>query len=233
VAETLDAGLLRDAVQGSLLAVTGMYRVRRDGDLQYDGVRPDGGAGRRWVAHGYFSRLLWMLLDGERVRRVLWKRRWLSPDETHTCHSRPPEDVPSLGCVALIVVLKLWAGLDGGEGLCNSDDVLPDLQGQVHERTVERWLHRALPHALEIEQSIRRAVLERCEPRPVERLFPTGLSPPEGLLRRRWRDPSLVGILWRALALLLVGAVELSVPAALLLAEARGRCGTPGRPSLF
>jgi len=230
VAETLDPEQLREAVQSSLLAVSGLYRVRRSGDLQYDGVRPDGGSDGRWVAHGYFSRLLWMLLDGKRLRRRLWKRRWLSPDGESTRHSRPPEDVPSLGCVALIVALKLWAGLDGGDGLCNSHDVLPELQGHVHERTVERWLQRVLPHALEIEQSTRRAVMERCEPRPVERLFPTGLSPPEGLLRRRWRDPSAVVTLWRALALLFVGAIELSVPASLLLAEARGRCGTLGRP---
>ena len=222
---TLEIEYLRDAAQGSLLAASGLYRVRHGGDLQYDGVRPAEG----WNAHGYFSRWLWMLLDGQPIRKRLWKQRWLSPDGQHTVHSRPPEDIPSLGFCSLIVVLKLWAGLDGGKGLHNSDDVLPSMQGQIHERTVERWLHRALPHALKIEQATRRAVMERCEPRPVERLFPTGLSPPAGLLRRRWRDPSAVATLWRALAVILVGAIELGIPLSLLLAEARGRCGTLGR----
>jgi hypothetical protein len=50
-----------------------------------------------------------MLIDGHPVRRRLWKRRWLSPDGGHTCHSWPSEDVPSLRSCALIVVLKLWA----------------------------------------------------------------------------------------------------------------------------
>jgi hypothetical protein len=229
VAETPDPERLRDAVQGSLLAVSGLYRVRRNGDLQYDGVRPEGG----WAAHGYFSRRLSMLDEGQWVRLLLWKRRWLSPDGAHTCHSRPPEEILSLGCCALIVVVKLWPWLNGEEGVHTSPEVVPEMEGRVHPRTVERWLHRMLPRALEIEQAIRRAVMERCEPRPVERLFPTGLSPPLGLLRRRWRDPPAVATLWRALAVLLVGAIELSVPASLLLAEARGRCGTPGRPSLL
>ena len=226
----MDAERLRDVVRGSLVAVSGLYRVRSDGDLQYDGVRPDGG----WDAHGYFLRLLWMLSDGKLVRRRLWKQRWLQPDEGRTCHSRPPEDIPSLGCCSLIVVLKLWSLLDGDDGCHNSgDEVVPELRGHVDARTVERWLHRALPHALELQQAALRALIERCEPRPVERLFPTGLSPPRGLLHRRWRDPSLVASLWRALAVIVVGATELCIPASLLLAEARGRCGTPGRRSIF
>jgi hypothetical protein len=226
VTGTVDEGRLREAMQGSLLAVTGLYRVRRNGDLQYDGVRPDGG----WDAHGYFPRRLWMLVVGRPVQHRLWKRRWLAPDGASTCHSRPPEDVPSLGSCTLIVVLKLWSWLDGGEGLHACREVLPELEGHVHARTVERWFRRILPQALELQQATRRAVIDRCEPRPIERLFPTGLSPPVGLVNRRWRDPSPVGTLWRALAVLVVGAVELAIPASLLLAEARGRCGTPGRP---
>jgi hypothetical protein len=229
VAGTFEAGQLREAVRGSLFAVSGLYRVRGDGDLQYDGARPDEG----WNAHGYFSRLLWMLVEGRLVQRRLWKRRWLSPDGGRTCHSRPPEDVPSLRSCALIVVLKLWALLDGTTGLHTSPEVLPALEGHVSPRTTSRWLRRALARALELQQAMRRAVIERCEPRPIERLFPAGLSPPQGLLCRRWRDPSAVATLWRALAILLAGAIELSVPSALLLAEARGRCGTPGSSSLF
>lgn len=229
MAGTFDAGQLREAVQGSLLAVSGLYRVRSNGDLQYDGVRPDDG----WDAHGYFSRQLWMLVEGRPIRRRLWKRRWLSLDEGRTCHSRPPEDIPSLRSCTVIVVLKLWALLDSAAGLHTSPEVLPALEGHVSPRTTSRWIRRALPRALELQQAVRRAVIERCEPRPIERLFPAGLSPPRGLQCRRWRDPSAVATLWRAFAVLLAGAIELSVPAALLLAEARGRCGTPGSSSLF
>jgi len=32
-----------DAVRHSLLAVSGLYRVRSDGDLQFDGMHPVGG----------------------------------------------------------------------------------------------------------------------------------------------------------------------------------------------
>ena len=226
---TVDPEQLRQAIGGSLLAVSGVYRVRHGGDLQYDGVRPGDG----WDAHGYFPRQLWMLVGGQLVRRRLWKRRWLSPDEGRTCHSRPPEDIPSLWSCTVVVVLKLWALLDGDDGAHSSGDVLPELEGHAHPRTVERWLHRALPHALQMQQAARRALIERCEPRPVERLFPAGLSPPEGLLHRHWRDPVAVSTLWRALALILVGAMGLGVAPSLLLAEARGRCGTPGSRSLF
>jgi hypothetical protein len=229
VGGTFEGGRLREAVRGSLFAVSGLYRVRCDGDLQYDGARP----GEGWDAHGYFSRLLWMLVDGRLIRRRLWKRRWLLREVGRTCHSRPPEDVPSLWSCALIVVLKLWALLDGTSGLHTSPEVLPALEGHVSPRTTSRWLGRMLPRALELHQAMRRAVIERCEPRPIERLFPAGLSPPRGLQCRRWRDPSSVATLWRAFAIVLAGAIELSVPSALLLAEARGRCGTPGSSSLF
>ena len=174
-----------------------------------------------------------MIWDGRLVRRRLWKRRWLLPDAGRTCHSRPPEDIPSLWSCMLIFVLKLWVLLDGDDGLHNSRDVLPELEGHAHPRTVDRWLHRALPHALRMQQAARLVLIERCEPRPFERLFPTGLSPPEGLMHRRWRDPVAVCTLWRALALILVGAIALGVPPSLLLAVARGRCGTPGSRSLF
>jgi hypothetical protein len=222
---------VRAAVQDSLFAASGLYRVRSDGDLQFDGTRPDGDG--RWHSHGYFERRLWMLRGGQLVRRRLWKRRWLHHGEGRTCHSRPPEDVPSLWSCTLVVVLKLWGLLDGGAGLHTSVEVLPSLEEHARPRTVSRWLRRAATHALELQQAVRRAVIERCEPRPIERLFPTGLSPPQDLVSRRWRDPLAVATLWRALALLLVGAIELSVPSALLLAEARGRCGTPGCSSLF
>jgi len=221
VAGTFSSKQLLEVVTRSLFVAGCVYRRRRDGDLQFDGVRP----GDRWIAHGYCSRRLWML-DGVRlVRRRLWKRRWLDPEMGETCHSRPPDDAAQVWSCTLIVALKLWAWLDAREGgASGAPEILDVLEEHAHVCTVARWLHRAAARALEIEQAIRHAVIERSEPRPVELLFPAGLSPPEELLRRRWRcDPSDIASLWRALAFLFGGAIRLSVPAACLLAEARGR----------
>jgi hypothetical protein len=141
-----------------------------------------------------------------------------------TCHSRPPDDVAQVWSCTLIVVLKLWSWLDAGDGSVNAPEVVDELETHASVRTVERWMKRAVPRALETEQAIRHALIEKCEPRPVEHLFPGGLSPPDELIHRRWRiDPSEIGTLWRAFAWLFGGATKLSVPAACLLAEARGR----------
>lgn len=203
----------------SSLAVSGEVYGRRSGRLFYGGARP--GAG--WHAHGTFRRWLRILAAGVLRKVEVEKQRWLHAATGRTCHSRPPDDLPWLHFCALVVALKLWGWLDGGRGLDNAPEVIPDLYGKVSSRTQQRWLGRALPYAMEIQQAIRLAVIERSEPRPVETLFPGGLSPPVHLTRRSWRDPPAVEKLWRALAFLVGGALGLSVPVAVLLAEARGR----------
>lgn len=214
-------------VTRSLFTAGGVYRRRPNGDLQFDGVRP----GEEWYAHGYFPRRLWVLDGGVLVRRRMWKRRWLDPEMGETCHSRPPDDAAQVWSCTLIITLKLWAWLDASQGGgAGAPEIVDVLEEHAHVSTVTRWLHRAAARALEIEQAIRRAVIERSEPRPVELLFPGGLSPPEELLRRRWRcDPSEIGSLWRAFAFLFGAAIQLSIPAACLLAEARGRMSTPDK----
>jgi len=214
---------LRQVISSSLFLASHLYRRRADGDFQYDGDRPAEG----WHGHGYFPKWLWVLAHG-RLRRVrIWKHRWRLRHDGATRHSRPPDDLAGLGFCTLVVALKLWAWLDGDRGVHQSRQALGDLETRGDPRSVQRWLRRLLPHAMAIQQAVRLAVIERCEPRPVEQLFPSGLSPPDHLSRRPWRDPSGTNQLWRALALLLGGAIELSVPTTVLLAEARGRCGTP------
>ncbi len=100
----------------------------------------------------------------------------------------------------------------------------------IAPRTLLRWLHRALPEAMAIQQAIREAVIERCEPRPIEQLFSSGLSPPDGLLRRRWKDAASTLTLWRGFALLFGAAIEFEINPALILAEARGRMRNPDFP---
>jgi hypothetical protein len=151
------------------------------------------------------------------------KQRWLDVATGRTRHSRPPDDLPWLHFCTLVIALKLWSWLDGGRGVQGAPQVVVDLDDRPCPSTVRRWLTRALRYAMEIQQAIRLAVIERSEPRPVETLFPGGLSPPGHLVRRSWRDPPALDKLWRALAMLMGGAVRLSIPAAVLLAEARGR----------
>lgn len=209
---------LRPAELDSLYSVAGVYSRRVGGDLQYSGERP----GPDWHVHGYFPKGLWMLREGRLVFRSVWKRRWQRIGTKTTCHSRPPDDLPFVQFCTLIVVLKLWSWLSSGVGLHHkyqSPDPLP----AGSKRTVQRWLRRSLPRSEDIQQAIRLAVIERSEPRPVERLFPRGLSPPAELVRRPWKDPDAVVTLWRALAFTIYGEELLHTPVAVLLAEARGR----------
>ncbi len=214
---------LAELISGGLL-VTGAYVERPGGDLQYDGERP----GPEWHAHGYMRRFLVARCDGG--RKVVWKRRWLRTDDgpgARTCHSRPPDDLASVWFCATAVILKIWAWLDGGAGVCRYEEPSCIRQLGGSRRTVQRWLRRALPLATHTLQAVRRAVMERCEPRPMEQLFPRGVPPPEKLWRRPWREPASVSTLWQALAILMGGAVALNVSPPVLLAEARGRQATP------
>ena len=213
--------LLRILVRPDLLAA-GMYVRRGNGDLQYMGERPDGG----WHVHGWCRRWLRVLVDGKVQRVQLYKSRWRRGRKGPTCHNRPPDERAFIGLSSILLILKLYSWLDGDGGLHNRQPSTENLPIAVSPRTTLRWLGRALPHALEIQQAIREAVIERCEPRPIEQLFPNGLSPPAGLLRRRWRNTASTITLWRSFALLFGAAVFLDVNPTLLLAEARGRMNT-------
>ena len=207
------------ASRNSLAVLGGGYVVGDDGVLEFPGERPGVG----WHVHGWLERRLWILVSGVPQRRRLRKRRWLCVATGGTCHSRPPDEWGAAYFCWLFVLLKLWPWLNGGAGLHNTDEVSHALDEHACRRSVQRWLRRASEKALEIQQAIRNALIERCEPRPVEHLFPGGLSPPESLTRRRWREPESVACLHRALTMLFAGAVELGTPTTVLLAEARGR----------
>ena len=216
---TTDSERLHQLLASSLFCCTDIYRVRAGGALQFDGERP----AANWHAHGYFSVRRWMLVQGKVVRKKVFKQRWLQPVEKRTCHSRPPDELVGMGVCTLVLALLLWAWLDGERGLLTSEPVFPDLNSCASPRTVQRWFQKLAPDAMLIQQAVRLALIERCEPRPIEQLFSSGLPPPEGLKMRFRRGSSEVYALWRALALLTKSTIKLNVPAAVLLAEARKR----------
>jgi len=210
---------IAEASRNSLAMFGGGYVVGDDGVLEYRGMRPGVG----WHVHGWLERWLWILVNGLPDRRRLRKRRWQCVSTGGTCHSRPSDEWGSSYFCWLFVLLKLWPWLNGSAGLHNATEVDHALDDHACNRTIQRWLRRACARTLEIQQAIRIALIERCEPRPVEHLFPKGLSPPESLTRRHWREPKSVATLHRALTMLFTGAVALDIPTAVLLAEARGR----------
>jgi len=216
--------LLRVLARPGLIAA-GVYRWRGSA-LEYVGERPGSG----WHVHGWCDRWLRVLVEG-RVHRVrLYKSRWRQGRRGPTCHSRPPDERAFIGLSMLLVVLKLYCWLDGPWGVHTRRPATETPVYEVSPRTMLRWLRRALPRAMAIQQAIREAVIERCEPRPVEQLFPSGLPPPGGLVRRCWTDAAATFALWRGFGLLFGAAIELDLNPSLLLAEARGRMSDPDFP---
>lgn len=199
------------------IASSSIYERRADGYLLFHGERP----GADWVVHGVLHRRLWTLVDGEPFRAHLLKTRWRQT-LGGTCHSRPPDDVAQVWFCSLVIVLSLWAWVASGKGVHAYDDAFPSLAERPSRRTVQRWMARALALAMTTQQLLRQAVIERGEPRPMKRLFPTGLAPPLDS-RRRWENRPKVESLWAGLEIVVDGAVTLDVPLPLLLAEARRR----------
>jgi hypothetical protein len=216
---SVDIGRLAKAARDSLLVFGGGYRELSAGVYAFEGERPGPG----WHVHGWLEVALRVRISGPLRMVTLRKRRWILADRSHTCHSRPVDDL-GVRFDALNVALELWCWLDAALGLHR---YLTPFEDGPDRRTVQRWLHRALPRALETQHQIRRALIERSEPRPLEMLFPRGLAPPERLRRRRWKAPTEVWTLWRGLFLLFGGADGLDIPTAPLLAEARGRMTVP------
>lgn len=193
----------------------GPFLRRRGGTWQYNGERPGPG----WHAHGYFACEL-LFIEGDRlVRRRVFKRRWLDPASGRTTHSRPPDALPyfRVSTVLVIVLLARFLSLAVPEV-----DAL-ELEDVRSERTLQRWRRRADDVALSVQQAVRHALIERCEPRPVEQLFEGGLSPPGDSTAAS----TSVTTLQRGLSMALRGARALQIPLAVLLAEARGRWTEP------
>jgi hypothetical protein len=213
---------IQEVARDSLFVITGLFRRSPDGALWFTGDRPGGG----WHAHGWCQKTLVVLEAGRPRPVLLHKRRWLLVGTTTTCHSRPPDDPQMVRFCTLIVVLRIWAWISSAGGLFKHRELFEELdEGCGCDRTLQRWTARAMGSALDVQQAIRAAILElrRSEPRPEEDWFRGGLSPPSAVTSRRWCWPTSHQALWRAFAMLFVGAKELGIPIATLLAEARRR----------
>jgi hypothetical protein len=225
MSETSEHGALQRVLALPGLIAAGVYRWRGEA-LEYVGERPGSG----WHVHGWCSKWLKVLIGGQVQRVRLHKSRWRLGRRGGTCHNRPPDERAFIGLSSILIVIKLYGWLTGQSGLHSRAPKIETVDITVAPRTMLRWLRRALPDAMEIQQAIREAVIERCEPRPIEQLFSNGLSPPDGLLRRPWKDAASTLTLWRGFAVLFGAAVELNINPALILAEARGRMRNPDFP---
>ncbi len=197
----------------SILQAQGYVRLP-NGDYHYIEARPGPG----WHSHGSYSTRPHGLHMGRLMRPVLHKHRWALSDHSLTKQDHPPDQL-GLHFDALVVALCLWAWLDAAVGLLHFELPFEGPEERPSRRTIQRWLGRAIPHGLLLQQFVREIVLVNCEPRPLEDLFPRGLAPPLSLSRRRWSQPEGTEHLWRALTLLLQGSVALDVRTASLLAE--------------
>jgi hypothetical protein len=213
----------RDIVENLGSGLLGAYTVNRD-SWSFEGRRP----GPAWHRHGRRSRRLIVVLPagvkGVAVKLVtVYRQRWRLAGTNQTIQDRSPDEVGQLHVVVLVLLLKLWSYLSSARGLLHYEEVVPALLKHGCERTIQRWLKRIGPSVLAFEQAVVQAAIERSEPRPVEQLFPGGLSPPDTLMRRHWLDPARTSTLWQGLAWTFGGAIKLGVSTTALLAEVRRR----------
>jgi hypothetical protein len=209
-----------EVIVNSLFVSSPLFIRLKSGGRRYDGVRP----GPDWHAHGWFSKSIVVLVGGVVTAIPLLKRRWRLKGSNTTCHSRPPDDPVRVRFCSLIIVLRIWAWMISVGGFFHRVEVLRGLEQAGSDRTVQRWIARALANSQGVQQAIRQMLLTiKNEPRPEDDVFRKGRSPPEGLVRRCSGSIDAVSTLWRAFDMLFVSAKDLSTDVSFLLAEARGR----------
>lgn len=216
VSEGVDSEWIRD----SLFVFGGVYQPLGNGKFLYYGERP----GTDWHGHGYFPKMLTVLRGGLPQTIEIYKHRWRNQITGGTIHSRPDDDPVLVRYCTLVMFLRVWAWINSSVGFHNRSEVYEELEdGCGSYRTVQRWAARLFENAMEIQQAIRLSIIEESEPRPMERLFAGGLSPPDAVKNKRQSTPQKHTLLWRGYAMLLVAARKLAKHASYLLAGARRR----------
>ncbi len=207
-------------VRDSLFALGGVYTSKGDGTFVYEGERPR----EEWHGHGYFPKWLTMLVSGLPTKVRVYKHRWIHSETGKTTHSRPPDDPVMVRFCSLVVMLRIWGWVSSEVGFHNRNEVYEELESHCGtDRTVQRWTQTAMQNGIAVQQAIRLAIIEEREPRPVEKLFEGGLSPPDAVTKRRWKSSENLNALYRGYAMLFVAARKLAKHASYLLAGARRR----------
>ena len=211
------------ALGGDGLAfVASVYAVDDLGRHVFIGDRPSELDGGRWHGHGYTDSRPWTLREGRFVRIRVRKHRWKQLTTGRTVTSQPPDALPGRHVDVLVVAACLLRMLTAAVGLHSR---APDAPGVRSPRQLQRDLAAACELALPIQQAVRRALMNRCVPRPVETLWEGGLDPPRELARR-CHHPN-APLIWTALEIMRTGAEQLGTPLSSLLAEARRRWTDP------
>lgn len=153
---------------------------------------------------------------------VLQRRRWRRAGTHDTRLDHAPDEVPGARAALAAVLVAVAAWLLSAASLLEHRRALP-----VARRTLARWRSLLASNADRLQGALRTAVIERSEPQPFESLFPSGLSPPGDVRRRRWKDDDALYRLVGALTFLVRGAEALATSVTVLLAEARRRHDAP------
>jgi hypothetical protein len=169
-------------------------------------------------AHGRYKRSLTTVHRQSISRIKVWRHRWLCLCCGRTMNNGTADVLAHVPNCTLVIVALLWAYFQNESGYYNQCGHY--LDKAAAPRTLARYLKRAKAVCRTTQQAIRQVLIERSEPRPWDQGFAHGLSPP-GWLIKRHRDPDSTGILWRALAMLNIGANKLLIAPCLLMARAK------------
>jgi hypothetical protein len=164
-------------------------------------------------------------------RVTVSNKRWLCYICGHTTSLPLPDVLRRRQACLLVIFLLLFCYLSSDKGYetCAQEPLLDFACG----KKIARYLTQAQKCAMETQQAIREVLMEEMEPETWRTTFPTGLDPPETLLRRQRGHLPEISMLWRAFKILFIVAKETTQPVAILLARAHEKSLQLHRPFLL
>ncbi len=169
-----------------------------------------------FYAHGRFKRVLNTLKRLTITKIKVWKNRWLCLDCNRTMSTGPPDVLPYIPNCTLIIIALLWGYLNGNVGIENC--ISPEFEGAASPRTVTRYLNRAKAISKETNQVIKEVLIKKKGPKPWDKIFAKGLSPPEKFTKCKHEAESAIN-LWHTLAMMLSNSDYLFETPCFLMAE--------------
>ena len=174
-------------------------------------------------AHGRFKRSLTTIHQKTLSQIKVWRHRWMCLCCGRTMSNGTADVITYVPNCTLVIAALLWAYFQNQAGYYKNWD--PRFDQAAAPRTLARYLKRAKAVCRTTQQAIRQVLIEQSEPRPWDQGFAHGLSPPDWLIKRH-HDPHATGIVWRALAMLDIGAKKLLIAPCLLMARAKTKSET-------